>query len=187
MNKKLAILFVAALAVALFFGFLDSRPCVTVIQDASFQLVYPESAMKDFKKALGKVGYKLKVVTLDGDTLLSESDLTQALEKEGDAKLMLCTPVVSAAVLINNLPVKEFSDCLTVGIAEYRDGCFDFILESDMSGFTAEDGIDYRDTLGNKEYEKVICPDFKVSVIPLLDFDKNDMPVDYGVLYYETR
>lgn len=187
MKRKYTVTAAVVVALAVILIISRPRPAVVLIQDPVFEQTYPEYAIRDFEKALGRQGYDLKVVTADSGTIRSDAALSALVKKHSGSKLVLFSPMVTSSVLAHGIDAAGICSCLTVGIGAGGNDLIDMILVTDLQSMSESEGKDYRFTLGADDYTTVIYPDFVLSVIPLLQLEKETNTVHEGVLVYDAR
>ena len=180
---KLIIIFVILAVIFMFFRL--NRPTVALLRDTSFELAYPEDGIKDLKYALGKAGYNFKVVTLDSEMIMDGKALENLFSRYSENALVLTTPVVSSAVKVAQVNLSEMLKGLAVGMTSESDSCFDIVLPADLDNLP--EGTYYTDAIGQKNATNVVYPDLALSVVPLLELDKENLTITEGVMVYGVR
>ena len=181
--SKLIIIF--AILAVIFMFFRLSRRSVTMLCDTSFNLAYPDDALKDFRKALARESCNLKIVTMTSRTLTEEQALKDILSRYSDNALVLTTPVVSLAIEIAGIDLSQMTSGLAVGMASESSSYFDIVLPADLESLP--DGTYYTDAIGMENVENLVYPDLAQSVIPLLKLDKENLSIAEGVMVYGVK
>ncbi len=159
-------------------------PKVTLIQDRTFSTNYPLRGIGSLGRSLLLKGYRLSVVSLDNNSLTDRSAFEGELAKSAlSSRMVICTPVVTAAVRAADIRIKDLGSALSVGIAGVNDGYFDIVLVSQSRPEDAQEGkTDYRFAGENPDAKTVIYPDLALSVIPLLE--NEELTATEGFLFY---
>ncbi len=160
-------------------------PRVTLVQDRTFRMNYPLRGIGSFGRSLLFKGYRLSVVSVEDNELTDKAELERILTKcSSSSRMVVCTPVVTAAARAADIKVKDLGSAYCVGIASVNDGYFDMVLVSQSRPEDAQEGeVDYRFAGENPEAKILIYPDFKLSVIPLLKAEK--VEAEEGFLFYD--
>jgi len=178
------ILIIATLALVFMF-FRLNRPSVALVMDRSFSIAYPDKAINSFRKNLRHQGYRLFVITADSEAIMDGPTLEKLLSGYTDCALVLTTPVISTAVKAGDINLSALVKGLAVGMtADNTEGCFDIILPADFDNMP--EGTYYTDAIGKKDVQNLVYPDLSLSVIPLLNLDKDNLTVVEGVSAYEV-
>ncbi len=180
---KMIIIFVILAVTFMFFRL--NRPTVALLRDTSFELAYPEEGIKDLRKALGKARYNFKTVTLDSEMIMDGKTLENLVSKYADNALVLTSPVVSSAVRVAQINLSEMIKGLAVGMTSEPDSLIDIVLPADLDNLP--EGTYYLDAIGQKDVENLVYPDLALSVVPLLEMDKENLTISEGVMVYGIR
>ena len=211
--KALLIVFIL-LAAVLFVYTVCFKP-VVLLEDDSFNLLYPKKAKADFALNLAKQGYSLLIVKLDNSVIKDRERLASSISKYASRKFVICSPVVSVSVYQKKLDLKELNpDTAFISLGTNGSKLFDINLMADESSvftscpenITAVETKDIREISYDdnpsyaveysysgavrKDYLKgVFAPDLSLSIIPLLTLEKENLP-EKGILaynYYEIQ
>ncbi len=161
-------------------------PKVTLVQDRTFSMNYPLRGIGNLGHGLFVKGYRLSVVGIENAQLTDPEGLKNLLaESSASSRMVICSPVVTAAARAADIRVKDLGSALSVGIAAHNDGLFDMVLVSQSSPEDAAEGeVDYRYAGDRTDASAVIYPDLALSVIPLLETDRPG--IQEGFLFYDT-
>lgn len=161
-------------------------PRVTLVQDRTFSMNYPLRGIGNLGHGLFVKGYRLSVVSMDNEDLTDAEGLKAMLEKSSaSSRMVICSPVVTAAARAADIRVKDLGSAVSVGIAAHNDGYFDTVLVSQSSPEDAGEGeADYRYAGERTDADYVVYPDLALSVIPLLETERP--AIGEGFLFYDT-
>lgn len=161
-------------------------PRVTLVQDRTFSMNYPLRGIGNLGHGLFVKGYRLSVVSIDNAELTDAEGLKAVLGKcLASSRMVICSPVVTAAARAADIRVKDLGSAVSVGIAAHNDGYFDTVLVSQSSPEDAEAGeVDYRYAGERRDADYVVYPDLALSVIPLLETERP--AIREGFLFYDT-
>lgn len=161
-------------------------PKVTLVQDRTFSMNYPQRGIGNLGHRLFLKGYRLSVVGIDNAHLADPQGLRDLLARSSaSSRMVICTPVVTAAARAADICVKDLGSAVSVGIAAHNDGLFDIVLVSQSSPEDAAEGeVDYRYAGERTDASAVIYPDLALSVIPLLEAGIPE--TQEGFLFYDT-
>lgn len=161
-------------------------PKVTLVQDRTFSMNYPLRGIGNLGHGLFVKGYRLSVVSIDNADLADAEGLRTTLaESSASSRMIICSPVVTAAARAADIRVKDLGSAVSVGIAARNDGYFDMVLVSQSSPEDAGEGeVDYRYAGDRTDAAAVVYPDLELSVIPLLETGRP--AIQEGYLFYDT-